>query len=51
MKGKGNNLMLGTLKDNLGVLREGVWSLSLFLTNMSLRITFSERLHDKKGSP
>ena len=37
-------LIISGLKDHLGVPREGVWAVSLYLTSVSLRIAFSERI-------
>ena len=42
MKGKGENLILGSLEDHLDVLREGVREVSLRVTQVSRRITTGE---------
>ena len=35
------DVIMGGLKDHLGVPREGVWAVSLCITYVSLRIAFS----------
>ena len=37
-------LIIGGLKDHLGVPREGVWDVSLFLTQVIVSISISERI-------
>ena len=37
-------LIIGGLKDHLGMPREGVWAVSLCLTQVSRRLAFSERI-------
>ena len=49
-EGEWNNLMLGSLKDCLGRLDEGIWAVSSCLTELSLRITFGGRFIRYYGS-
>ena len=37
-----NNIILGSLKDYLGVLEKGAWAVSSYLTQVSLMIPFGK---------